>query len=133
MRRVFYHHKDAEDCRLGMWKKMHGAEREAMFLRVANFMVDTQAFKAAMFRAIVEWPKATEMNLTTTSVNQQAWVGHAACFLAVGSPEEVTRDAWWTLTAIQQRDANRAADEAIAHWKNTYNPSCQNDQLELTF
>jgi hypothetical protein len=56
--------------------------------------------------------------LTDTKQNRQAWIGHAACALAHGIPEDIVREAWSYLTQEQQDAANKKADEAIAHWEN---------------
>lgn len=118
IKRVFHPFDKWEDA--GMWRRTAGEERQRLHDTVAAFMADTQAFGAAMIRVVDEWRFSAEANLTTKSINQQAWVGHAACFLAVGSPEDVTRQAWHTLTQEQQDAANAVADIAIAHWRERY-------------
>jgi hypothetical protein len=37
----------------------------------------------AMLRVIREWPVAASVNLSNTAMNQRAWLGQAACCLAV--------------------------------------------------
>jgi len=49
-------------------------------------------------------------------LNQRAWIGHAGCFLATGSPEETTRLGWHELDDGEQYGANAAADAVIAEW-----------------
>ena len=69
-----------------------------------------------MLRVVNEWPLSCEHNLTA-DCNRQAWIGQAACCLALGVPEDITREAWHMLTQSQQDEANRKADEAILVWE----------------
>jgi hypothetical protein len=120
MKRVYHHYEKWEEYKCGMWRQIHGQERVAMLITVETFMRDTAAFRLGMFRAISEWPFSCEDKLTCRSLNQQAWIGHAACCIAVGSPEEVTRCAWWNLSQDEQDRANAAATEAIQEWRKRY-------------
>lgn len=70
-----------------------------------------------MEAVLVQWPIACEVNLSNTGCNRQAWIGQAACSLAVGAVEESTRAAWNSLTPDQQDIANRIADEITAGWE----------------
>jgi hypothetical protein len=73
-----------------------------------------------MQRVIKEWPISCENALTDYSLNRKAWVGHAACALALGCPEDITRQAWKELTYEQQLLANKEADGAIKAWEYNY-------------
>lgn len=110
-------------------------ERDEHINRCSGFMADTCRFRAAMERVIVEWPISCEQNLTCMDLNRQAWMGHAACCIAIGCPEEPTRAAWWTLTQEQRDAADAAAAEVITEWERQFieKQLCQSDQLELTF
>jgi hypothetical protein len=55
--------------------------------------------------------------LTDISQNRRAWIGHAACCMAIKCPEYITRSAWGYLTKEQQDLANAEADRAIAWWE----------------
>lgn len=99
-----------------MWRNVSADEREALKGAAADLMRSTNRFKDSMLRAVNEWPFACQFYLTNPSVNHQAWVGHAGCCIAVNSPEDVTRQAWHTLTQSEQDAANAAADEALKHW-----------------
>lgn len=110
-----------------MWRIVHGESRERFAEAAAELMRDDAAFLAAMLRAVNEWPKSCEMNLTSVSTNHRAWFGHAGCFLATGSPEDCTRLGWHMLTEEEQDKANAQADIAIAEWQRRQAPP----QLEL--
>lgn len=73
-----------------------------------------------MLKVADSWEYSCEHNLTDSGINKQAWIGHAACCLAIGCPEYITRQAWWHLTKQQQDDANKKADEAIRYWEDKH-------------
>lgn len=83
-------------------------------------MLDANEFEAACKRAIDEWPNSCEAALTASTMNHQAWIGHAGCAINHDAPEDLTRLAWRTLNQAQQDAANAAADRAIAYWKEKY-------------
>lgn len=132
MKRIFHHHDKWEEHKAGMWRTVHGSAREQFIQAAGDLMRAPQAFKSAMLKAVYEWKHSCEANLTSIAVNRQAWLGHAGCCIATGSPEECTRLGWHTLTATEQDEANRVADEAIAEWERNH-LSCQNGNLELMF
>lgn len=133
--RVFYPYTECEEFRHGggMWKPLAGAViREKMIEGAARLMRDAFKFRSAMLRALDEWPKSCAVNLTAEGNNQRAWLGHAGCYLAVGSPEECTRLGWHRLNPAQQRAANAAADDAINTWRRRYRaPITSSDQLSI--
>jgi hypothetical protein len=121
MRRIYRHHSEREECAPdAMWRIIGNEEREDFVAATSALMADPSAFRAAMLRVIGEWPASCEVNLTASSMNHRAWMGHAGCFLATGSPEDCTRLGWHRLNADQQVVANRMADEAIAEWRCQY-------------
>ena len=130
IKRVFRHYSEWEEARCGMWIRPIGSEREYHIQRCREFMADTELFRSAMFRAINEWPVSCEVNLTNGSNNRRAWIGHAACCMAIGCPEEPTRAAWWTLTQSQRDAADAAAEEAIREWERAYILTMQGDLLD---
>lgn len=103
-----------------MWRIVTGDTRKPFLEAAAALMNDAPAFKAAMIRAVHEWPNSCEMNFTAPTVNHQAWIGHAGCCIAVNSPEDITRQAWHTLIPAAQDLANQMADDAIDLWHRLY-------------
>ena len=123
MKQVWHHFTKCEEFYPdnGMWRSVQGfATREGFIKAAASLMQDFSIFKAAMTRAIYEWPNSCEMNMTSQSTNHRAWFGHAGCFLATGSPEDCTRLGWHTLTEDEQRLANLAAEQVIEEWRKRY-------------
>ncbi len=115
MRRVHYPHTEQEDVQAGMWERPSAKERAYESAAAAALMRRPAQFEAAMLGAVRQWPRACEHNLTAIS-NRRAWIGHAGCFLVASSRESSTRDGWHLLSREEQREANAAADRAIATW-----------------
>jgi hypothetical protein len=118
--RIHYAWYEMEEYRPhgGMWITPPADERNSLIRAAESLMVDTPEFLAACLRATTEWPRSTGVAFTTPGLNRRAWVGHAACFLATGSPEETTRIAWHLLDDGEQYAANDAADTAISAWRD---------------
>lgn len=111
--RIFHHYEKLEEYHAGMWKIVTGKQRKEHVANAADLMRDPDAFRAAMERALVDWSTSCEANLTAESVNRIAWLGHAGCCIATGSPEEATRCAWHTLDRNEQDLANEAAAQVL--------------------
>jgi hypothetical protein len=118
--RVYYPYSQLEEHQAGMWRQISGHDRHSFVALAADLMRVPDRFYDAMLRAVEEWPRSCEMALTTPGLNRRAWMGHAGCCIATGSPEELTRLAWHTLTRPEQELANLAADDAIAEWERRY-------------
>jgi hypothetical protein len=86
-------------------------------------MSNPAAFADSMRVALKRWPRSVAVALTTPGLNQRAWLGHAGCFLATGSPEEATRLGWHELDDAEQWAANDAADCVIAEWHKANDPA----------
>lgn len=103
-----------------MWADVSDAERKRFVAVAFDFTSDAERYGAAMLRVLDEFPIACQQNLTERAINQQAWIGHAACYLATGCPEYATRDAWANLTDEQKDAANAKADAAIREWSKRH-------------
>lgn len=114
--RRYFHFRDLEECQQGMWKIVRGETRRRFIAEAALLMQKSNEFQTAMRRALVEWPNSCENAFSADAINHLAWLGHAGCFLATGSPEEATRCAWHTLTPSEQKEANRVAAIVVDEW-----------------
>ncbi len=103
-----------------MWKQVPVQDRQFYQDQSAALMLDCNKFEMAMKKVVDEWKYSCEASLTASSINHQAWIGHAGCAINHNAPEDITRLAWRTLTQKQQDLANQAADNAIAYWKGKY-------------
>lgn len=128
-KRVYHHYRDLEEFHGGMWRICRGMARRHNSVRAATLLRDSVAFLAAMRRAVAEWPKSCDHNLTADG-NKLAWLGWAACCIAVGSPEENTRIGWHMLNPAEQCEANRVAQVVLDEWEATRG-TIDPDQLGL--
>lgn len=119
-RQVFYHWRELEEHRDGLWRHVEPAAQEMYIEASAQLMAEPSRFEAAMRRALTEWPKSCEAAMTTPSLNRRAFMGHAGCCIETGSPEDLTRLAWHRLSEPQQDLANAAADRVIEEWERSY-------------
>jgi hypothetical protein len=101
----------------GMWATPPVLRRNLYIQATSDLMANPEAFCKAMRRVLKEWPKSAAVALTTPGLNHRAWIGHAGCYLATGSPEETTRLGWHELDDAEQWAANAAADTVIAEWR----------------
>ncbi len=135
LKRTYHSYVDWEDNKAGMWRSVHGEERIVFLEAAIEFTGDAELYGSWMLKVIESWPFACEHNLSCENMNRQAWIGHAACCMAINCPEEVTRLAWHHLTDKQRIEANAKADQAIEKWELKYKEEkkCQKIQLELPF
>jgi hypothetical protein len=117
---IFHNYNDWEEFHAGMWRHVGGSERLEYLNKAIEFTGDAELYGSWMMRVVDEWPISCEQNLTCSSLNRQAWIGHAACCLAIGCPEDITRAAWRFLSQKQQDEANAMADKAIAEWERRH-------------
>jgi hypothetical protein len=116
--RVYHHYLDWEEINFNMWGTV---ENKKLWLkRAIKFTSDHQKYGRFMLRVVNEWKISCENALTDNAMNHRAWVGHAAVALAIGCPENITREAWGHLTNEQQLLANKEAGRAIECWKINY-------------
>jgi predicted phosphoadenosine phosphosulfate sulfurtransferase len=119
MGRVYYPYHQWEEYTEGMWRITVGPWRKMYRQNAERLMRDPQRFSDAMLLALDRWPISSEMNLSCTAMNRRAWIGHAACCIAAGAPEDATREAWWNLTDELRAAGDAAADRAIEYWEKT--------------
>ena len=121
IKRIYHNYKNWEEYKNGMWRTIKDEEEKEKLLQEAiRFTGNHQLYGEYMMKVIKEWKISCEHNLTDTSLNRQAWIGHSACCLAIGCPEDITREAWWKLTDDQRDLANKEADKAINKWEENH-------------
>lgn len=116
--RVFHPVMQWEEIAANMWGEV--ADAKAMLDQAIAFTADHELYGRFMLRVVCEWPVSCENALTDSSLNQKAWVGHAACAMALNCPEDITRKAWGFLTDEQRLLANKKAESAIRVWRERY-------------
>jgi hypothetical protein len=120
MDRVYFSYDKWEDWHYGMWRNVYGLERNRLLGKAVEFTGNACKYGSFMLKVIREWPYSCLHNLSNVSMNRQAWIGHAACCLAINCPEDITRLAWHKLTQQQQDEANEQANKAIEQWEAQY-------------
>jgi hypothetical protein len=117
IKRIYHHHEKWEEVEAGMWAATPSQFRKMLVDNAVDFTGDHVLYGSYMLKVIKLWPYSCEHNLTAISTNRRAWVGHAACCMAIGVAEDVTREAWHYLTKKQQDLANGQATIAIKQWE----------------
>lgn len=118
LKRVYHPVEDWEEIAHNMWGRVNN--RAEMLKKAIEFTSNHKIYGQYMREVVETWPISCENALTDQNLNQKAWVGHAACALALGCPEDITRKAWGYLTDEQRFLANREAARAIARWVKDY-------------
>lgn len=121
LKRVYRMYQEWEECAFNMWGTV--TNKKDYLDKAIEFTGNHTLYGSFMQKVISEWQVSCENALTDRSINQKAWVGHAAAALALGCPEYITREAWKHLTYEQQLLANKEADRAIRMWKDNYRKS----------
>jgi hypothetical protein len=98
-----------------MWGEVQ--DRAGMLQKAIEFTGDHKRYGSYMVRVVNEWPNSCANALTDPALNRRAWVGHAACAMALGCPEDITRHAWSYLSNEQRILANGEAERAIQSWE----------------
>ena len=116
--RVYHQWQQWEEIKHNMWGQV--SDRQKHLDQAIQFTGNHKKYGAYMMRVVTEWPISCENALTDERLSKRAWVGHAACALALGCPEDIVRQAWGYLTDEQRLLANREAERAIRHWRTNY-------------
>lgn len=118
IKRIYHPYYKWEETYSNMWGSVKNKDA---YLQVAiDFTGNAKLYGSHMKRVQEEWKISCEHNLSNKTQNRKAWIGHAACALAFGCPEQITREAWAYLSEGQQKEANDVADIAISLWEKRH-------------
>lgn len=131
MKRIYHPYWKWEDYLDGMWRVVPKPEDDLLFPKAVEFTGNAELYGSFMLRVAQEWPIACEQNLTNEGMNRLAWIGHAACSMAIHCPEYITRRAWSSLKQRQRDDANAKAQYAVEMWLHSFRMN--RDQYAITF
>ena len=134
LERVYHPLDKWEEINANMWGVVKN--RQDMLVKAIDFTGNHKLYGKYMFKVVLEWPISCENALTDRLLNQKAWVGHAACAMALRCPEDITRKAWKELSDEQRYLANEQARAAIQRWKLSYIESkniCANMAQQVLF
>ena len=116
--RIYHPYWQWEEADSNMWGTVDDKKK---YLDAAiEFTGDAELYGSWMVKVVRKWKYSCEHNLSNKTQNRQAWIGHAACALAMGCPENIIRSAWSYFSKEQQDEANAQADEAIQLWEDLY-------------
>lgn len=117
MKKVYRHYTLWEDWKNGMYEDKDDQE----LVRRAIVLLSTpKLLLLAMQKVTSVWTVSTEVNLSNRSRNRQAWMGQSACSLIYTVPENLTKEAWRSLTEDERTEANKIADQVIEEWEKEY-------------
>lgn len=121
MIRIYHPYWLWEDFNSGMWRKV-SKDDEILLLKLAiEFTGNHIQYGMAMEEVVFKWKYAMEHNLTNTSLNRLAFIGHCAAQYRHKIPEYITRMAWAKLSETQREDANHVALKVLKKWEYEHN------------
>ena len=115
MKRIYHHYNDWEDAKNGLYNS-HAKNPEEIIKNSVKLLSNEKELYQTMSRITKEWIISSEVNLSNSGCNRQAWLGQSACCLMFKAPEHITKQAWHELSEEQQIKANNVADRVISEW-----------------
>lgn len=117
MNRIWHHYETWECVLAGMYDltARDGTSKDDALRMYADFLSDTERFKAALGRVLAEWPVSCEQFLSNEGFNRIAWLGQASMTIATGIPAAY-RAGFKLLTEREQAIANEVAALALYKW-----------------
>lgn len=100
-----------------MWRKESKQYEQDNINNIILFTGNHIEYGKAMNEVIDNWTFTMEHNLTNSSINKKAFIGHCAACFAYGYPEYLVRYAWWQLTEQQRVLADIEAVKAYNKWE----------------
>ena len=119
MKRIWHPYTKWECYQHGMWRRVPRDQERELILKAVEFTGNAALYGSWMVKAVSVFKVSCEHHLSDQSLNKQAYIGHAACALALQLPEYIVRKAWGLLTQEQRDEANRKADYAVALWNKS--------------
>lgn len=120
MNQFFTHYENWEDYKNGMYYGTLNRDEEQI-VNAKKILSDPSTFKNILVDLIKQWPVASKVNLTNSSINRRAWLGAAACNFKFNVTETNTRYAWNELNESQQFQANTVAESIITEFELSQN------------
>lgn len=116
MKQFFAPYWDWEDFKNGMYNKQTKNELEHIEKSI-EILSDSELFFKISKQMIAEWIISAKVNLTDLQQNRRAWIGQATCCFANGTPENLVRIAWNSLSEQKQKEANYIAERIIIEFE----------------
>ena len=100
MKQFFAHYSKWEDYKSGMFNVYFNGDYNKQIELSANLLKQPSLFYDVCKQLINDWIIASKVNLSNCQQNRRAWLGAAACCYNLGSPEFITRLAWFDSRAF---------------------------------
>jgi hypothetical protein len=114
--RIFHTYEKWECQKAGFYaSKVDGKSKVDCESEYAEFLRDSEAFRAAGMALIKEWKYSSEHYLTNKAMNRIAWMGQASACYARGLPSKYCA-GFNQLTDEEQHTANLVALDCINAW-----------------
>jgi len=114
--RVFHTYEKWECHKAGFYaSNFEGKTSDECKQAYADFLGDSDRFRASANRVINEWVYSCEHYLTNTAMNRIAWIGQASMCYATGIPSKYC-SGFNLLTDEQQEEANMVALDVLNDW-----------------
>jgi hypothetical protein len=122
MKQIFEHYEKWEDYQAGMYQLTDIIDKDLKVINSIKLLSDNNLFYDICKKILIDWPIASNVNLTNKNQNRRAWLGAAACMYKNRCPEYLTRIAWNLLNKEIQDKANLIAEKIISEYekRNTY-------------
>jgi hypothetical protein len=76
MNRIYHPFTVWEEYHAGMWRNVNKTEEEHYLKEAIEFTGDHELYGSWMLNVLESWPKSCEHNLSDTTINRRAWIGH---------------------------------------------------------
>lgn len=116
IKRVFHTWDKWECYRAGFYETgLSGVSKEEAEGKYADFLRDSDKFRAAIRQVFKEWPNSTEHYLTNENMNRVAWIGQASACISEGLPS-CYRGGYFKLSPEERLQADNVALGELNHW-----------------
>jgi len=114
--RIFHTYHHWECHKAGFYaSNFEGKKADELKLDYAEFLSNSDRFRIAVNKVVVEWVNSCEHYLTNTAMNRIAWLGQAAMCYATGVPSKYC-SGFNLLSEEQKEEANLVALDALNDW-----------------
>lgn len=86
IKRVFHRWESCEEYKTNMWKTVPVEIRDSLQDQSRNLMIEYDSFEFVCKQVVDAWPNSCEAALSASTMNHQAWIGHAACAFNHNAP-----------------------------------------------
>ena len=101
-----------------MYRDVECDEKAELIELASQLLSDPGDLYCAMDGVVRKWRISAEVNMTNRGENRRAWLGQAACCFIHDVPEDLTREAWNTLSIDVRVKANTVATHVIKEWES---------------